>query len=164
MQLLTRVFTLEIQRELWLKIYRKKISRPKTSFLVRTASDPQLGLSGVVASDELKRQSVRGGAASVMSRGTGLVLQIGTTLILARLLSPADYGLQAMVLTLVNLCSLFQDAGLSAVTIQRETMTQEQISTLFWLNAGLGVFLTGLVAAALACSWLSSIRTLGCFG
>jgi O-antigen/teichoic acid export membrane protein len=110
--------------------------------------DPQLGLSGVVASDEFKRRSVRGGAANMLGFGASFVLQIGTTLILARLLSPSDYGLQAMVLTLVNLCGLFQDAGLSAVTIQRETMTQEQVSTLFWLNVCLGVFFTSLVAAA----------------
>lgn len=98
--------------------------------------------------DHVKRQSVRGGAAVVLGRGAGMALQIGTTLILARLLSPTDYGLQAMVLSLVNLCSLFQDAGLSSATIQRRTLTEDQVSTVFWINVGLGALLTLLVAAA----------------
>jgi O-antigen/teichoic acid export membrane protein len=97
--------------------------------------------------DDLKRQSVRGGVATVFGRGFGMVLQIGTTLILARLLSPADYGLQAMVLTLINLCSLFQDGGLSTATIQRQSLTDDQISTVFWINVALGAFLTALAAA-----------------
>ena len=113
-----------------------------------TESEPRDALSGTVAADEFKRRSVRGGAASVIGRVAAMALQIGTTLILARLLSPSDYGLQAMVLTLVNLCSLFQDAGLSLATIQRETLTKEQVSTIFWINVGLGVVLTGLVASA----------------
>jgi len=103
--------------------------------------------SGANAPDDLKRQSVRGGAATVLSRGAGMALQIGTTLILARLLSPTDYGLQAMVLTLVNLCSLFQDAGLSAATVQRQTLTKDEVSTIFWINIALGAFLTLTTAA-----------------
>ena len=42
-----------------------------------------------------------------------MALQIGTTIVLARLLSPTDYGLQAMVVTLTGFFSLFKDAGLS---------------------------------------------------
>ena len=114
-------------------------------------TSPSLGgsqnFTGMVP-DQLKRESVRGGAATIMSRGSGIVLQIGTTLILARILSPTDYGLQAMVLTLINLCSLFQDAGLSTATVQRQNLAEDQISTIFWINVGLGSFLTILVAAA----------------
>ena len=105
-------------------------------------------LSGAVAVDDLKKKSVRGGAATILGQGIGMVLQIGTTVVLARLLSPTDYGLQSMVITLTAFLSLFKDAGLNAVTIQRESLTHQQISTLFWINAALGVILTGIVAAA----------------
>ncbi|MGA8223705.1 MAG: lipopolysaccharide biosynthesis protein [Candidatus Acidiferrales bacterium] len=114
----------------------------------RQTPEAQEGLAGITAANEFKRRSVRGGAVSVLGQGASIVLQIGTTLILARLLSPADYGLQAMVLTLVNFCGLFQDAGLSSATVQRQTLTDDQISTVFWINVGLGTFLTALVAAA----------------
>ena len=116
--------------------------------LSRQSPEEQEGLAGITATGEIKKRSIRGGAASVLGQGASTVLQIGTTLILARLLSPADYGLQAMVLTLVNFCSLFQDAGLSSATVQCQTLTDDQISTVFWINVGLGTFLTALVAAA----------------
>ena len=77
-----------------------------------------------------------------------MALQIGTTFVLARLLSPTDYGLQSMVLTLTAFFSLFRDAGLSVATVQRETLTDEQTSTLFWINLGLGAFLTVVVAVS----------------
>ena len=102
---------------------------------------------GVPAASEFKRKSVRGGAATVLGQGVGMALQIGTTVVLARLLSPADYGLQAMVVTLTAFFSLFKDAGLSVATVQRETLTDEQVSTVFWINLALGVSLTVVVAA-----------------
>src|SRR5579863_1827928 len=102
--------------------------------------------TGVPATADLKRKSVRGGVAALMAQVTSLVLQIGTTVILARLLAPSDYGLQSMVLTLTAFVSLFKDAGLSAASVQRESMNDEQISTLFWINLSLGVVLTLVVA------------------
>jgi O-antigen/teichoic acid export membrane protein len=105
-------------------------------------------LPGVPEGVEFKRQSVRGGAASIVGQGFSMVLQIGTTLVLARILAPTDYGLQSMVLTLTAFLSLFKDAGLSAAAVQRETLTHEQISTLFWINLGLGSFMSLVVAAA----------------
>jgi O-antigen/teichoic acid export membrane protein len=110
-------------------------------------SEAERVLSGKTTTGELKGKSVRGGAATVLGQGVGMALQIGTTFILARLLSPTDYGLQSMVLTLTAFFSLFKDAGLSVATVQRETVTPEHISTLFWINLGLGAVLTILVAA-----------------
>jgi O-antigen/teichoic acid export membrane protein len=114
----------------------------------REDSETQRVLSGRTAANELKGKSVRGGAATVLGQGVGMALQIGTTFVLARLLSPTDYGLQSMVLTLTAFFSLFKDAGLSVATVQRETLTQEDISTLFWINLALGTVLTFLVAAS----------------
>ncbi len=85
---------------------------------------------------------------TLVGQAVGMGLQIGTTVVLARLLLPTDYGLQSMVLTLTAFFGLFKDAGLSVATVQRETLTQEQISTLFWVNIGLGVLLTTVVAAS----------------
>src|SRR5262245_22246128 len=64
---------------------------------------------------------------------------------MARLLNPKDFGLVAMVLVVTVVYDLFSTAGLSAVTVQRETITHEQVSTLFWVNALVGTIL------ALAC-------------
>jgi len=112
----------------------------------RLPDEGKPGLGDVPASTEFKRKSVRGGAATVLGQGVGMALQIGTTVVLARLLSPTDYGLQSMVITLTAFFSLFKDAGLSVATVQRENLKHEQISTLFWINIGLGALLTVLVA------------------
>lgn len=102
--------------------------------------------SSVAVSAEFKGKAVRGGAATVMGQGVTMGLQIVTTVVLARLLSPTDYGLQAMVITLTAFFALFKDGGLSVAAIQRDKLTHEQLSTLFWINAGLGTLLMILVA------------------
>lgn len=104
-------------------------------------------LSSGVDPSHLKRKAVRGGVAVVFSQGFGSALQLGTLIVLARILSPADYGLQAMVLTLTNLVSLLKDAGLNFSTVNRESLSQEEVSTLFWINAALGLSLALVVAA-----------------
>jgi O-antigen/teichoic acid export membrane protein len=97
---------------------------------------------------EFKRKSVRGGVLTVFNQSFGMATQLGTAIILARLLTPSDYGLQSMVFTLTTVLALFKDAGLSAASIQRQDLTREQISTLFWVNVALGSLLTLVVAAA----------------
>lgn len=57
-------------------------------------------------------------------------------MVLARLLTPRDFGLVAMVTTVVGFLRVFKDAGLSIATVQREKLTQAQVSNLFWINLG----------------------------
>jgi O-antigen/teichoic acid export membrane protein len=121
------------------------------SWSVGTVSGTTVETKGATASSadgsDFKRKSVRGGAVAVLAQVVGMVLQVGTMFFLARLLSPADYGLQSMVISLTAFVSLFKDAGLSVASVQRESLTHDQISTLFWINVGLGIFLTVVVAA-----------------
>ena len=70
-------------------------------------------------------------------------------MILARLLDPKDFGLVGMVTAFTGVLTLFRDFGLSAAAVQRTSITEEQISTLFWINMFLGAVL-GLVALAMA--------------
>lgn len=98
---------------------------------------------------DLKGRSVRGGAVTMAAQGAKFVLQLGSTAILARLLTPADFGLVAMVTAVTGFVALFKDAGLSMATVQREHVTHDQVSTLFWINVALSAALM-LVTAALA--------------
>lgn len=70
-------------------------------------------------------------------------------MILARLLTPHDFGLVGMVTACTGFVALFQDAGLSLAAIQRGSITHEQISTLFWLNILVGIALA-LICAGMA--------------
>jgi len=98
---------------------------------------------------DLKGRSVRGGAVTMVTQGLVFVLRIGSTAVLARLLTPKDYGLVAMVTVVTGFIALFRDLGLSTATIQKEQINHSQISTLFWINAALGICVM-LVVAALA--------------
>jgi PST family polysaccharide transporter len=98
---------------------------------------------------DLKSKTIRGGLARLCAQGANFFLRVGSLMVLARLLGPKDFGLVGMVTAFTGALSLFRDFGLSSAAIQRTTVTEDQISTLFWINLLLGVLL-GLVAVALA--------------
>ncbi|HTS12534.1 MAG TPA: lipopolysaccharide biosynthesis protein [Candidatus Limnocylindrales bacterium] len=98
---------------------------------------------------DLRGRSVRGGVLSLTSQGTQFLLQSVSTVVLARLLTPSDYGLVAMVTTVTAVAVGFADLGLTEATIQRKAITHAQVSTLFWINVGVGLLLT-LITAAMA--------------
>jgi O-antigen/teichoic acid export membrane protein len=98
---------------------------------------------------ELKQRSVRGGLAAMLGQAAAFLLQMASTVVLARLLSPGDFGLQGMVFALTGLLNLFRDAGLGVASVQRNALTHEQASTLFWINVVVGAGLA-LVAALVA--------------
>lgn len=62
------------------------------------------------------------------------VLQIVQLSILARILSPADYGLMAMVMFLVGFAQAYADMGLSNAIVYRQDATPEELSSLYWAN------------------------------
>ncbi len=70
-------------------------------------------------------------------------------MVLARLLGPKDFGLVGMVTAFTGVLDLFRDFGLSSAAVQRTTVTEDQISTLFWINISVGALL-GLLAVAMA--------------
>jgi PST family polysaccharide transporter len=98
---------------------------------------------------DLKGRSIRGGAVTVSSQALKFILNTGSTAVLARLLTPADFGLIAMVAAFTGFVTLFRDLGLSTATVQRVEITHDQVSTLFWINVAMSVVLM-LIAAALA--------------
>lgn len=91
---------------------------------------------------DLKEKTIRGGTARICATAASLLLRLGSLMVLARLLSPKDFGLVGMVTALTGALSLFRDFGLSAATVQRTTVTEEQTSTLFWINLLVGAILT----------------------
>jgi O-antigen/teichoic acid export membrane protein len=90
---------------------------------------------------DLKEKAIRGGFAKVCAQAANFLLRVGSVMALARLLSPRDFGLVGMVTALTGVLSLFRDFGLSSAAIQRVNVTEEQISTLFWINMLVGAIL-----------------------
>lgn len=75
-------------------------------------------------------------------------LQLAQLAVLARFLSPQDYGLMAMVSVVLSYVGLFSDMGLSTAFVQRQQISHEERSSLYWLSVALGGGLMLLVMAA----------------
>lgn len=69
------------------------------------------------------------------------VINLGRTIVLARLLTPQDFGLIGMVTVIIAFATMFKNAGLNTATIQRDRIAPDQISTLFWINVAISIFL-----------------------
>lgn len=97
---------------------------------------------------ELRRLAVRGAAATVSASALALGAQVVSTVILARLLMPADFGVVTMATTFSLLLASFGLNGFMDAVIQFEEMDQYTASNLFWLNSGVGLLLAIVFAAA----------------
>ena len=98
-------------------------------------------------------RAIRGGAFTIGSQGSQFIIGLLATMVMARLLTPRDYGLIGMVTVVTGFLTIFKDIGLSRATIQRNVLTHDEASSLFWINGGVGVciaFLTAAIAPALA--------------
>jgi O-antigen/teichoic acid export membrane protein/glycosyltransferase involved in cell wall biosynthesis len=100
------------------------------------------------AGGEIRRLTVRGAGATLFAGGVTLATQVGGTIVLARLLSPSDFGLVAMVTTFSLLLANFGFNGLTEAIVQREDLNHALASTLFWINFALGLLLTAAFAGS----------------
>ena len=66
------------------------------------------------------------------------LIQIG---ILSRYLTANDFGLMAIVLVIIGFSRLFSDMGISNAIIHHQNNTNEQLSSLYWLNIFIGICL-----------------------
>lgn len=98
---------------------------------------------------DLKQKTIQGGLARLCAQGASFFIRLGSLMVLARLLGPKDYGLVGMVTAFTGVLGLFRDFGLSSAAVQRATVTEEQSSTLFWVNILVGALL-GLLTVAMA--------------
>ncbi len=117
------------------------------------SSDPGLDVADqevgrrAIGSGQLGRTARSGVLWTMGGQWSGYMLQIVTTIVLSRLLTPFQVGLFGLALTMTVFAQQFGNLGLSQAVIQRETITQRQLNALFWVNAGAGVVLAVVVAA-----------------
>jgi PST family polysaccharide transporter len=95
----------------------------------------------------IARRSARGGVVTVAAQAARLGLQLASTAVLARLLTPADFGLYAMVAVFSGFIARFRDLGLAAATVQRAEVSHAQVSTLYWISVVVGAVIMLLTAA-----------------
>ncbi len=121
---------------------------------ISPSSDSDSHFSTGHISADLKGRSVRGGAVTLIGQGAKFILQLGSTMVLARILTPRDFGLIAMVAAVTGFIMVFKDLGLSMATVQKAEINHGQVSTLFWINVAISSALMLLtMALAPAVAW-----------
>lgn len=98
---------------------------------------------------DLRRKSIRSGAVQASTQVVRLLLLVGSGMVLARLLTPWDFGVFAMVGLLIAFVESFRDFGFPMAALHREDLKHAQLSALFWTSQKLSL-LTSLGVAALA--------------
>jgi len=106
---------------------------------------------------DLKRKTVNGffwsSLESVFSQGQGMIFGI----FLARMLSPREFGLIGMITIFISIAQVFVDSGLSQSLIRKQTCTNLDFSTVFWINIVVGIFAYVLI-------WFSAPLIAGFYG
>jgi lipopolysaccharide exporter len=89
----------------------------------------------------LKETAISGFKWTSFSTFTVISVQVIQLLVVSRFLAPKDFGLVAIVTTIIFFMRSFSDMGVSAAVIHKKEITNDQFSSLFWLNIFVGIVL-----------------------
>src|SRR4051812_28770113 len=95
--------------------------------------------------EEIHRRSRKGSLLLIARRIYSTLITLVSTVTIARLLTPKDYGIAALAIVVVSLMQLFRDVGLTNAILRRPDVSQEEVTFVFWLNLAA----TALAAAVL---------------
>lgn len=99
--------------------------------------------------DRLGRVVLGGAASMLAARYAGTVAVIAGTAVMARFITPEEFGLVTAATATIAIARVLEEVGLGDVIVQRKDITAEQCSTLFWVNLAFGIVCM-LVFAAVA--------------
>lgn len=94
--------------------------------------------------DGIGRASLAGVAWNAATFGLSKLVVLVTTIILARLLEPADFGLLGIGLVVIGYLDFVNDFGVSAAVIQHDGDPDHTADVAFWINLALGVTLAAV--------------------
>lgn len=107
------------------------------------------------SSASLGRSSVRGGMVTAVGSWCRFGIQFATTVAIARILGPEEYGAAAVIVVFGAAAELLKDSGFSTLILQRRRLNRRLLSGVYYLNALAGVALALLLAGA--GPWLSDV-------
>lgn len=96
-------------------------------------------------SSSLEQAAAKGALFTLSAQAARIVIQLASVVVLARMLSPHDYGLLAIALVVVGFGEMFRDFGLTSASIQASELTSVQRDNLFWVNTLIGFMLAVLM-------------------
>ena len=100
--------------------------------------------SATPAADILGQRVVSGASWSAIARVTIQLSALAASTVVARRVPPYAYGIVGMATLAIGLISLFRDLGTASAVIQRRDLNQHLLSSLFWVNVGIGFAGTAL--------------------
>ena len=108
--------------------------------------------------DELDTRIMRGSAWAVFGYGSTNVLSLVTTIVLARLLVPSDFGLVSLTLTLLAVAHLAQESGLGAALIVHKRDLRKAAASVFVFSPFVGLAMYSAIFRSRRCSPTSFTR------
>ena len=100
--------------------------------------------------NNLKQQLFSGVFYTALAKYSGIVISLVVAGVLARLLSPDDFGIVAIATVIIAFFGIFTDMGISPAIIQNKTLTEHELSDIFSFTLWMGIALSILFFAA---SW-----------
>lgn len=101
--------------------------------------------------NNIKRQLFSGVFYTALAKYSGVIISLVVAGVLARLLSPDDFGVVAIATVIIAFFNLFTDMGVSPAIVQHKSLTKEELSDIFSFTVWTGI---GISALFFAASWL----------
>lgn len=100
--------------------------------------------------NSIKKELISGAAFTAIAKYSGLFAQLFITAVLARLISPSDFGVVAIATVFIAFFNILSDIGIGPAIIQKKDLDDDDLNNIFSLTLYLGVFLS---VVFFACSW-----------
>ena len=114
----------------------------------------------------LNKQVYSGVQWITLSTITLVITQMVSTAVLVRLLDKSDFGLMALVMVVKGFADIFMDFGITVAILHKQDMSQNQYSSLYWLNmfAGIIIYVVICLISPLIASFYHKINSFDVFG
>ena len=103
---------------------------------------------GLAVDETVTRRAARSVKWSALIEVVSRTAPSITVLILARLLTPADFGVVTTAMIVINFCQVLWDAGLGRALVQTQESLENSADVVFWINIALGVLAYGAIVLA----------------
>ena len=101
--------------------------------------------------NQVKKQLISGVFYTAIAKYSGIIISLIVTAILARLITPDEFGVVAIATVIISFFGLFSDIGISAAIVQHKDLTTAELSDIFSFTFWVGVILS---FAFFGSSWL----------
>ncbi len=102
-------------------------------------------MEGSQVNNNLKQKTISSMIWKLMERFSVQGIAFIVSIIIARILSPNDYGILSIVTVFTTIASIFVHSGLNTALIQRNDVTEDDYSTVFWTSMAVAIVLYGLL-------------------